>query len=154
MNIFPNRLSSLFSKNDTKGTATFTFSVLSVVLSHVRLPPSSLSPSFLLRRLRPSLPESESICLPSLPTRPAASSSFLPHSHPAHSFLLPPQLDSAINQERQSLVRAAGSRRLLSLPPFICLSLAFNKFVPVNKPSKTDPHYLIKRRRHVEKYDT
>lgn len=106
------------------------------------------------RRLSPSLPESESICLPSLPPRPAASSSFLPHSHPVHSFLLP-QFDSAINQERRSLVRDGGSRRRLSLPlSFICLSLAFNKFVPVNKPSKTDPLYLIKRRRHVGKYDT
>lgn len=132
---------------------TISPSVFSVVLCPVRTP---LRRSLLtLRRLSPSLPESESICLPSLPTRPAASSSSFPHS--PRGLLLPfsPLLDSAINQERRSFVRDGGSRGRLSLPlSFICLSLAFNKFVPVNKPSKTDPQYLIKRRRHVGKYDT
>lgn len=86
---------------------------------------------------------------------PARRLVLLPPTLPPGSLLPFPQLDSAINQERWSLVRDGGSRRRLSLPlSFICPSLAFNKFVPVNKPSKTDPLYLIKRRQHVGKYDT
>lgn len=141
--------SAMFRENcpvSNRDTKRNTFSVFSVVLCHVRLPLPVLRSPRPLPRLSPRA--GAYACRHFLATLPLTFSlgSLLPS---------PPQLDSAINQETRSLVRDSGSQRLLSHSlSFICLSLAFNKFVPVNKPSKTDPHYLIKHRRHVEKYDT
>lgn len=119
-------------------TPTTSPSVFSVVSCPVRTPlRRSLLP---LRRLSPSLPESESICLPSLPTRPAASSSSFPHSPPGLLLPSPPCLTQPSIRRGGALsgTAAAGGASLSPSPLSVSHSLLTNLFQLIS-PLKLTP---------------